>query len=106
VVDYTTTGVTITGTLTVSGAISGEVASTFADGSEATPGIRYTDDTNLGRRRVGADAMADVCGGADVVDYTTAGVAVTGTLSSSVVVATVRLEPRLAPQALGSSTAR
>lgn len=75
---------TVTGTVTATGGVTGGVETgTFADGTVGAPGFRYTNDTNTGMRRVGADNPAIVVGGADIVSVTTSGAAITGTLSST-----------------------
>lgn len=79
--------VDIAAALTASLCIDGQSAMTgrlrLFDGTELLPGLNWTNDTNTGLRRVGADAMALVAAGADVADITAAGVAVTGALSAT-----------------------
>lgn len=51
-----------------------------ANGTEGAPAYSFTDDPDSGMRRVGANALAICVNGADVLDITTSGLAVTGTL--------------------------
>lgn len=46
-------------------------------------GFTYTNDTNTGMRRTGADAQAIKCGGSDIVSVTTSGATVTGDFEAS-----------------------
>jgi hypothetical protein len=54
-----------------------------ADGTVSLPGIAFGSDLDNGAYRIGTNNWALAVGGAKVVDLTTAGVAVTGTLSAS-----------------------
>jgi microcystin-dependent protein len=54
-----------------------------ANGTELAPSITFGTDLNLGRYRKSADVMADVCNGAEVVEYSTTGIDVTGTISEN-----------------------
>jgi hypothetical protein len=53
------------------------------DGSAAAPGFAFTDDVNSGWYRIGSDNIGLSLGGTKRVDYTTAGMSVTGTITSS-----------------------
>ena len=77
VLDVATTGLSITGTLTPSGQIVG-----FA-GTVSAPGYAFASDLDCGLYRIGANNIGLALNGAKVVDYGTAGVAVTGTFSIS-----------------------
>src|SRR5882672_270358 len=57
------------------------------DGVVGQPGIAFGADTNTGIYRSGTDTMVLVAGGGAVITITTAGVAVTGTLSSGQITA-------------------
>lgn len=46
-------------------------------------GFVYVNDNNTGMDRTGADAQAIKCGGQDIVEITTAGIAVTGTIQQN-----------------------
>jgi hypothetical protein len=52
-------------------------------GSAAAPGFAFTDDVNSGWYRIGSDNIGLSLGGTKRVDYTTAGMSVTGTITSS-----------------------
>lgn len=54
-----------------------------SNGTVAAPSITFGADTDTGLYRKGANNPAIAAGGADVVDITTTGVAVTGTLSAT-----------------------
>lgn len=51
--------------------------------SVTTPTYSFNDDTDTGVHSSGADALAMVCNGANVLAATTSGVAITGTLSTT-----------------------
>lgn len=77
VVDYATTGVTVTGIIASTGTIRS------ADGTVSLPGFTFTSDLDCGFYRIGANNLALALNGAKVVDYSTAGVAVTGIFSAT-----------------------
>lgn len=54
-----------------------------AVGTAAAPGYIFTGDTNTGLYHIGADEVGIACNGAKVVDVSTTGVDVTGTLSQN-----------------------
>lgn len=87
--DFGAATTTLTGDLVVSGSITGGSIvtgvelGTSADGSLTAPGLRFTDDTNTGLYRVGADNEALVVGGANILDVDSNGVDVTGALTST-----------------------
>lgn len=49
-----------------------------ANGTALAPSVTFGTDLNLGRYRKSADVMADVCDGAEVVEYSSTGINVTG----------------------------
>lgn len=51
-----------------------------AAGAASAPGLSFASDTNTGRFHKSADTMADACGGSEVVEYSTAGINVTGAI--------------------------
>lgn len=53
------------------------------DGTFGAPAWRFTSDPNTGIYRIGADNIGVACNGAKVLDIGTAGLAVTGTFSST-----------------------
>ena len=57
-----------------------------SSGSLSNPSQTFAADTNTGRYRKASDTMADVCGGAEVVEYSSAGIDVTGDVTASGVV--------------------
>jgi len=73
----TTTGVTVTGTITPSGSLHA------AAGSVGNPSIAFNADQNTGLYNIGADNIGVAAGGSKVLDIATTGLAVTGTLSVS-----------------------
>ncbi|HJY06999.1 MAG TPA: phage tail protein, partial [Bryobacteraceae bacterium] len=54
-----------------------------SSGSLSNPSQTFAADTNTGRYRKASDTMADVCGGAEVVEYSSAGIDVTGDVTAS-----------------------
>ncbi len=54
-----------------------------ANGTEALPSIVFATDLNTGRYRKSANVMADVCDGAEVVEYSVAGIDVTGSITQN-----------------------
>ena len=54
-----------------------------SSGSLSNPSQTFAADTNTGRYRKASDTMADVCGGAEVVEYSSTGINVTGTVKQS-----------------------
>lgn len=52
-------------------------------GSVGAPSITFASDTDTGRYRKSANTMADVVGGAEVVEISSSGVSVTGAVSAS-----------------------
>jgi len=73
----TTTGVTVTGTITPSGSLHA------AAGSVGNPSIAFNADQNTGLYNIGADNIGVAAGGSKVLDIATTGLGVTGTLSVS-----------------------
>lgn len=77
ILDIGTSGLGITGSLSVSSyIISG-------DGSVAAPAHSFISDSDTGLYRIGANNAGFACNGAKVLDISTSGLAVTGTLTSS-----------------------
>ena len=56
---------------------------TVPDGSAAAPGLAFEDDTNSGWYRIGSDNVGLTLGGTKRIDYGTAGMSVTGTMTGS-----------------------
>ena len=56
---------------------------TVPDGSASAPGLAFEDDTNSGWYRIGSDNVGLTLGGTKRVDYGTAGMSVTGTMTGS-----------------------
>lgn len=54
-----------------------------SNGSATNPSHTFGSDQNLGRYRKSADVMADVCNGAEVVEYSATGIDVTGDVAAS-----------------------
>jgi hypothetical protein len=77
VVDISASGVAVTGTLTPSGQILA------AAGTVALPAHSFTDDPDSGTYRIGANNLGIAVNGAKVLDIGTAGLSITGTLTSS-----------------------
>ena len=73
----TTTGVTVTGTITPSGSVHA------AAGSVGNPSLAFDADQDTGLFRIGANNLGVAAGGAKVLDVATTGLGVTGTLSVS-----------------------
>ena len=55
----------------------------IADGTVSLPGYSFTSDSNTGFYRIGSGNVAYSADGSKVVDYSTSGVSITGTLTSS-----------------------
>lgn len=51
-----------------------------SNGSVTNPSLTFGSDQNTGRYRKSADVMADVCNGAEVVEYSATGIDVTGVI--------------------------
>jgi hypothetical protein len=73
----TTTGVTVTGTITPSGSLHA------AAGSVGNPSLAFNADQDTGLFNIGANNLGVAAGGAKVLDIATTGLGVTGTLSVS-----------------------
>lgn len=73
----TSSGITISGTLTPSGQI------VAAAGTVGAPGYAFASDLDCGMYRIGANNIGLAVNGAKVVDIGTAGAAITGTLSAT-----------------------
>lgn len=73
----------VTGAATITGALSAAGVISGPDGLVSAPAYTFSNDSNSGIFRVGADAFGLACGGAEVARFTASGVAVTGTLSST-----------------------
>jgi hypothetical protein len=73
----TTTGVTVTGTITPTGSVHA------AAGSVTNPSLAFNADQNTGLYNIGADNIGVAAGGSKVLDIATTGLGVTGTLSVS-----------------------
>jgi len=56
---------------------------TVPDGSASAPGLAFEDDTNSGWYRIGSDNVGLTLGGTKRIDYGTAGMSVTGTMTGS-----------------------
>ena len=98
VVDYSTTGVAVTGTFSSSGAMTvtsggltitagGQVITagqtSHTDGTVSAPSYSFTNDLDSGLYRVGANNFRFACNGADVLDIATTGLTVTGAISAT-----------------------
>lgn len=65
-----------------------------ANGTLAAPSISFGSDLNTGRYRKSADTMADVCAGAEVVEYSSTGISAPGSVNAAVIKqGTYRLVP-------------
>ena len=73
----TTTGVTVTGTITPSGSVHA------AAGSVGNPSLAFNADQTTGLYRIGTNNIGVAAGGSKVLDIATTGLGVTGTLSVS-----------------------
>jgi hypothetical protein len=73
----TTTGVTVTGTITPTGSVHA------AAGSVTNPSLAFNADQDTGLFNIGANNLGVAIGGAKVLDVATTGLGVTGTLSVS-----------------------
>lgn len=56
-----------------------------SSGSLALPSQSFASDTNTGRYRKAADTMADVCGGTEIVEISSTGIDVTGSVNADTV---------------------
>jgi len=54
-----------------------------SSGTAATPSQTFASDPDTGRYRKASNTIADVCGGTEVVEYSSTGISVTGTINSS-----------------------
>jgi microcystin-dependent protein len=81
--NFTDVASEITGSLPRNGeaAMTGQMKA--ASGTVLLPGVCFSSDTDCGLYRIGADNIGLSLAGAKVVDYSTAGVAITGTFSAS-----------------------
>jgi len=73
----TTTGVTVTGTITPTGSVHA------AAGSVGNPSLAFNADQDTGLYNIGANNLGVAAGGGKVLDIATTGLGVTGTLSVS-----------------------
>jgi len=73
----TTTGVTVTGTITPTGSVHA------ASGTLGNPSLAFSADQTTGLYRIGASNIGVAAGGSKVLDIATTGLGVTGTLSVS-----------------------
>jgi hypothetical protein len=73
----TSSGITITGTLTPSGQLISSA------GTAGAPGVTFASDLDSGLYHIGANNLGVAVNGAKVLDIGTAGLGVTGTLTSS-----------------------
>jgi hypothetical protein len=55
----------------------------FGDGTVTAPGIRFSDDLDTGLYRIGSNNLGISAGGTKIVDVSSSGVAITGTLSAT-----------------------
>jgi len=62
----------------------------IADGSTASPGVRFAADQDTGMRRAGDNVVALVAGGQDVMSVSPAGVATKGTFSPEGIISSIR----------------
>lgn len=95
IVDIATTGVSIVGTLAVSGAYSPAGQILGADGSVSLPEFSYTADPDTGTYRIGANNIGIAVNATKILDISTTGLNVIGTVSANGAV----LSPQ--PQAAG-----
>jgi hypothetical protein len=72
-----TNSVAADGQTTITGALKGYA------GSVSAPGYSFASDSNCGFYRIGADNIGAACAGAKVLDISTTGLGVTGTLTAS-----------------------
>lgn len=77
VVDFSATGVAVTGTFAASGVTS------LGDGTVGTPGLNFVSDTDSGLYRLGANNIGVGVNGAKVLDIGTTGLGITGTLTTT-----------------------
>jgi len=54
-----------------------------SSGTAAAPSQTFASDPDTGRYRKASNTIADVCGGTEVVEYSSTGISVTGTINSS-----------------------
>lgn len=73
VLDIATTGLAVTGTLTHTG------VALAPDGSVSAPGYAFTNDTDCGIYRIGANNLGFTINGAKILDFSTSGLGVVGT---------------------------
>ena len=122
VVDYSTTGVAVTGAFSSSGAMTvtsggltitagGQVITagqiSHADGTTGAPSYSFTNDLDSGLYRVGANNFRFACNAADVLDIGTNGLVVTGAISASTsVTATTALSGATAAGAMVATQAQ
>jgi hypothetical protein len=89
VIDVSTTGVAITGTLSATGAVSwtGQITATggviSGDGTVALPAYSFVSDPDTGFYRIGANNIGVAANGAKVLDIATTGLTVTGSATVS-----------------------
>lgn len=76
--------VSISGSLTVYGALSGSfAANSMSDGTAASPGLPFANDSDTGFYRIGPNDLGVSAGGTRRASVNTSGVGVTGDLSAS-----------------------
>ena len=93
----TTSGVTVTGTITPSGSLHA------AAGSVGNPSIAFNADQNTGLYNIGADNIGAAIGGVKVLDVASTGLTVTGALGASSLTAPASTNLTLAGGSTGAS---
>lgn len=83
VLDVATTGLSVTGTFTLSGASILAAQSQSYDGTVALPAYSFTNDLDCGWYRIGANNIGAAVNGAKVLDVSTTGLNVIGTVSQN-----------------------
>lgn len=86
IVDVTTAGISVVGTFSASTTVSAGTLLLTGDGLVGAPSHTFTSDTDTGLYRIGANNLGITAGGTKIVDITTSGTAITGTLSATTTV--------------------
>jgi hypothetical protein len=94
----TTSGVTVTGTITPSGSLHA------AAGSVSNPSIAFNADQNTGLYNIGADNIGAAVGGVKVLDVASTGLTVTGALGATSLTAPAATDLTLAGGTAGTNS--
>lgn len=86
IVDITTAGISVVGTFSASTTVSAGTLLLTGNGAVGAPSHSFTSDADTGMYSIGANNIGIAAGGTKIIDITTSGTAITGTLSATTTV--------------------